>query len=150
MLEERIRECLELKKGELQHKRIRCRVPDSETRVAVDPGELDSMLLNLIDNAAYWLGQMQDGEERELTFRLAASDHANRVRVFVRDTGPGIAEDIIEKVFTPGFTRKPDGIGMGLTVASELVAEYGGRMSVERNGRNGACFSFDLPLKKKQ
>ncbi len=147
ILEERIKECLELKKGELQQKRIKCRVPGSETRVAVDPGELDSILLNLIDNAAYWLGQVQNGQERELTFRIASCEHGNRVKVFVADTGPGIDEDSIEKVFIPGFTRKPEGIGMGLTVASELVAEYGGRMAVAGTAK-GASFTFDLPVKR--
>jgi nitrogen-specific signal transduction histidine kinase len=52
-------------------------------------------------------------------------------------------------VFLPGVTRKPGGIGMGLTVASELVAEYDGKMSVRQPGaKGGASFVFDLPLTK--
>ena len=148
VLEERIRECLALERGDIERKRIKCRVPDSETRVATDPGELDAILLNLITNAVYWLGQVAE-DKRQLEFRLMEMDEGRRVRLWVHDTGPGLDERVVDKVFWPGVTRRPNGIGMGLTVASELVAEYGGRMFTKHPGRKGgASFAFDLPLKK--
>ena len=148
VLEERIHECLDLQSGEVNRKGIKCHIPDSETHVSVDPGELDAILLNLINNATYWLSQVSK-DEREIEFRLATINEGTRVRVWVHDTGPGIETDPVEKVFWPGVTGKPGGIGMGLTVASELVAEYGGRMAVKHPGtRGGASFAFDLPLKK--
>ena len=68
----------------------------------------------------------------------------------VHDTGPGIGKEDLEKVFLPGVTRKPGGMGMGLTVASELVAAYGGHMRTEYPGINGgASFAFDLPIRRK-
>jgi C4-dicarboxylate-specific signal transduction histidine kinase len=147
ILEEQIRECLSLQHGDIERKHIRCHVPDSETQVATDPGELDSILLNLITNAIYWLGEVAE-DERELEFRLMPIGEGTRVRVWVHDTGPGLDERDVEKVFWPGVTRKPGGIGMGLTVASELVAEYGGRMTAKHPGtKGGASFAFDLPLK---
>jgi C4-dicarboxylate-specific signal transduction histidine kinase len=52
-----------------------------------------------------------------------------------------------EKVFWPGVTKKKDGIGMGLTVASEIVAQYGGKMFLLKPGDlEGASLGFDLPL----
>ena len=148
ILEERIRECLILQRGEISRKGIKCHVPDSETHVAVDPGELDAILLNLITNSTFWLSQTPK-DKREIEFRLIPISEGERVRVWVHDSGPGIEEDDLEKVFWPGVTRKPSGIGMGLTVASELVAEYGGRMATKHPGtREGASFAFDLPLKK--
>jgi signal transduction histidine kinase len=147
ILEERIRECLSLQGGEIKRKGIKCHVPKSETHVAVDPGELDAILLNLINNAVYWLSQTSE-EKRDIEFRLQPMKEGNRVRVWINDTGPGIHEDDVEKVFWPGVTRKPGGIGMGLTVASELVGEYGGNMSAKHPGiKGGASFAFDLPLK---
>lgn len=147
-LEDRIRECLELQAGEMKRKSIRCQVPDSKTRVAVDPGELDAILLNLITNAAYWLNQVPE-DDRELEFRIASIDRGKRVRVWVHDSGPGIDEEDINKVFWPGVTHKPGGIGMGLTVASELVAQYNGQMIAKHPGtKGGASFAFDLPVKK--
>lgn len=148
VLEDQINDCLALQRGEIERKHVRCRVPDSKTHVAVDPGELDAIILNLITNAVYWLGDVPK-ENRELEFRLTPISGGQRVRVWVHDTGPGLDADDVEKVFWPGVTRKPGGIGMGLTVASELVAAYGGRMSTKHPGtKGGASFAFDLPLKK--
>lgn len=148
VLEEQIRECLEINRRELEKNQIRCSVPDSATRVAVDPGELDAIILNLVANAIYWLGDVPK-DKRELEFRFVTISDGQRIRVWVHDTGPGIAPKDVERVFWPGVTRKPGGIGMGLTVASELVAAYGGRMSTKHPGtKGGASFAFDLPLRK--
>lgn len=147
VLEEQIRECLALQLAEIEKKHIRCRVPDSETYVTADPGELDAIILNLVTNAVYWLGDVPK-ENRELEFRLVPINGGDRVRVWINDSGPGLDEDDLEKVFWPGVTRKPGGIGMGLTVASELVAAYGGRMFTKHPGtKGGASFAFDLPLR---
>jgi signal transduction histidine kinase len=147
VLEDRIRACLDLQKGELERKGIEYQVPKGETRVAVDPGELDAILLNLITNAFYWLGQVENGERR-IKFQITPSNDGARVHVRVHDNGPGVSEQDREKVFWPGFTKKPGGIGMGLTVASELVAEYGGKMHIAASGSlGGASFGFDLPMK---
>ena len=148
ILEDRIRDCLMLNQGEIKTKHIRCRVPESETAVAVDPGELDAIILNLVTNAAYWMGDVPK-EDRKLEFRFTPINEGDRVRIHVHDTGPGLDKEDVEKVFWPGVTRKPGGIGMGLTVASELVAAYGGRMATRSPGtKGGASFTFDLPLRR--
>lgn len=148
VLENQIRDCLMLHRDEIKRKHVQCHVPDSETMVAVDPGELDAILLNLVANAVYWLGDVPE-KNRKLEFRLTTTNNGKRVSVSVHDTGPGISNEDIEKVFWPGVTKKPGGIGMGLTVASELVSAYGGRMGIEYgNAKKGASFKFDLPLQK--
>ncbi|MBW8035830.1 MAG: hypothetical protein FVQ79_09420 [Planctomycetes bacterium] len=150
VLEDQIRDCLTLHRGEIEKKHVRCRVPDSATIVAADPGELDAIILNLVTNAVYWMGDVPK-EDRELEFHLTPISGGERVRVWVHDTGPGIDMEDVERVFWPGVTRKPGGIGMGLTVASELVAVYGGRMSTKHPGtKGGASFAFDLPLRKQR
>jgi len=150
VLEERIRSCLALAAGEIKRKGIVTACPEStQTRVAVDPGELDTILLNLINNATYWLDQAP--KERRLEFRLSSIMDGKHVRVFVHDSGPGVPKEDSERIFWPGVTGKPSGIGigMGLTVASELVAEYGGKMALRRPGTlGGASFCFDLPVKR--
>lgn len=146
ILEDQIRDCLTLHRGEIKINHVRCYLPDSKTEVAVDPGELDAIILNLVTNAVYWMREVPK-EHRELRFGLIKDE--DRVLVDVQDTGPGIDKDDFQKVFLPGVTRKPNGIGMGLTVASELVAAYGGRMSTKDQGaKGGASFAFDLPLRK--
>lgn len=149
VLEESIRRCLGLLARELRDLKAEIKTPSSETRVAVDPGELDAIILNLVSNATYWLRQPRN--RARLEFRLSRMQHGRRVKLTVDDSGPGVPEDDADKVFLPGVTRKPGGIGMGLTVASELVAEYGGQMCLVRPGRlGGATFSFDLPVKQEK
>lgn len=149
VLEEQIDRCVQLNEAELSRKNIRTKVPNSKTTVAVDPGELDAVILNLMSNAIYWLSDTEKSD-RKIEFRLSPINDGNRVRVWVHDSGAGIDEKDKEKIFRPGVTRKPGGIGMGLTVASEIISEYGGQMSAKLPGTlGGASFLFDLPTKSK-
>ena len=148
VLEERIRECVETQKEIMRKQNIKCKIPESETFVAVDPGELDTIILNLLVNSEYWLSKSPE-DQREIEFQLDWIDGGQRVCVSVHDTGPGIDDDDVEKIFWPGVTSKPDGIGMGLTVVSELVAAYGGDVLTIHPGEiGGASFIFDLPVRK--
>ena len=151
IVEDQIRECLALQAGEIGHNHIEPAVPDSQTSVAVDPGELDAILLNLIMNSIYWMKDVP-ADRRELKFNVEPVDgDAGRIRVRVQDSGLGVEEDDVERIFLPGMTRKPNGIGMGLTVASELVSAHGGRMRLEYGEDDpGASFAFDLPLSKRK
>ena len=148
ILENRIRSCLALRRNEIDEMLIKCRIPETETQVDIDPAELDSVILNLVMNAAYWLGAT-DRDNRRLRFEIESQDNEDRVIVWVHDNGPGIDEVDLESVFWPGVTRKPDGIGMGLTVASEIVAAHNGQMRTMHPGLiGGASFAFDLPRTK--
>ncbi|MEW6321502.1 MAG: sensor histidine kinase [Acidobacteriota bacterium] len=148
VVEESILRSVSMLDGEIKSKRIRVSAPShGATVVGVDPGELDAVLLNLLTNATYWLGQATEGD-RNLEVRTSLIDSGRRVRVAIHDSGPGVPEDDSERIFWPGVTNKPGGIGMGLTVAAELVSEYGGRLALVRPGRlGGATFTFDVPVK---
>jgi len=148
IIEESAKRCVEMLEGEWSAAKIVIAIPTgTSTEVAVDPGELDAVLLNLLSNAVYWLAH-KGGDERKIEIRIRKGAHGKRAFVEVHDTGPGVAEDMADKVFWPGVTQKPGGIGMGLTVASEIVAEYDGKLALDRKGKlGGATFLFDLPLK---
>ncbi len=147
VLEERIKSCIELQQISLESKHIVCVVPDSITKVAADPGELDTIILNLITNSEYWLCQIPKAQ-RKLIFECDIQNSGKFVRITVSDTGPGIEKEDLEKVFLPGVTRKPNGLGMGLTVAAELASIYNGNIHTIHTNGNGAVFVFDLPLLK--
>ena len=119
------------------------------TPVAIDPGELDTVLLNLVDNAIYWLSQGPKNQ-RILEIQVKRHKGSDRVKLGVHDSGPGVSAEDAEKIFWPGVTKKPGGIGMGLTIASEIVDAYDGKMAVEQGPgvHGGASFQFDLPLKQ--
>ena len=145
VIEESIERCLAMQRKEISSARVRVEaLPRTRTRAHVDPAELDTVVLNLVANAVYWL-RRHDGDRR-LGFRVAPRPSRGRVMVAVDDSGPGIETEDRDRVFWPGVTRKPDGMGMGLTVASEIVDSHGGTIRTTVPGRlDGATFDFDLP-----
>lgn len=145
VIEESIERCLAMQQKEISSARVRVEsLPRTRTRARIDPAELDTVVLNLVANAVYWL-RRHDGDRR-LGFRVAPRPSLGRVMVAVDDSGPGIETEDRDRVFWPGVTRKPDGMGMGLTVASEIVDSHGGTIRTTVPGRlDGATFDFDLP-----
>jgi signal transduction histidine kinase len=120
-------------------------VPDlPDCAVRCSDGVLVSLLSNLLRNAFKYLG---DAERREVTLRVyAASDS---VLFEVSDTGPGIPEELRERVFEP-YVRAPEarqkpGIGLGLATVQRLSEAHGGRADYRPRARGGSIFSFELP-----
>jgi signal transduction histidine kinase/DNA-binding response OmpR family regulator len=98
------------------------------------------ILINLILNAIQAVGE--GGLVRVSTRRSADGE---QVLFAVRDDGPGIAPDQLERIFDPMFTTKPEGSGLGLSIARELAASNGGTIHVESSPGNGATFTLRLP-----
>ncbi|MBN1546053.1 MAG: ATP-binding protein [Syntrophaceae bacterium] len=145
--EKSIQRCLTFIVKEIKELDVEVHIPDSETRVGVDPGELDAIILNLLTNSMYWL--RQTNRKRKLEFCVSPFSRHQRLKISIHDSGPGVNKDDADKIFLPGVTKKPGGIGMGLTVASELVAEYGGEIYLTQPGElGGASFTFDVPIKQ--
>jgi signal transduction histidine kinase len=109
--------------------------------VHVDPEQMKQAFLNLFRNAV----QAMDGEG-DLTVRAYSRD--GRVVVEVQDTGPGIPEEVREKMFTPFYTTKPMGTGLGLSLVKSLVEDHKGDISVESEPGEGATFRVSLPQVK--
>jgi sensor histidine kinase regulating citrate/malate metabolism len=117
--------------------------------VAIDPGELIPIIVNLMTNALYWLERVPE-DERQILIEILPSKDEARVDIRFHDSGPGVEEGWEERIFWPGITKKEEGIGMGLTVAPELVAQYNGKMYLIKPGElQGASLGFDLPLTRK-
>jgi signal transduction histidine kinase len=147
ILEESISRCLALVDGDVRRSKTTVTAPHAgPTKVAIDPGELDTVLMNLLLNALYWIPQSARPARLDIVVRR--TQDGKRARVTVSDSGTGVREEDADRIFLPGVTRKPEGIGMGLTVAAEIVSEHGGRISLVQPGKlGGATFAFDLPLK---
>ena len=149
VLNDSFNRCVSMLSEDIQasHVRVDSEV-DPRTSVLVDSGELDAIILNLLTNSLYWMRRID--EDRRLRFRSTLGAARDRVTVSFDDSGPGIEPEDRDQVFWPGVTRRPDGIGMGLTVAAELVEGHGGKMrTVVPGAMGGATFEFDLPLDKK-
>lgn len=112
-------------------------VPE-ELVIPLDRQRIQRVLVNLLVNA---LDVMPDGG----TIRISALVEHHSVLIKVRDTGPGIASEIRNRIFQPFVTAgKVGGLGLGLALSRQAVIDHGGRMWLE-SGSGGACFAFSLP-----
>ncbi|MEX0744252.1 MAG: ATP-binding protein [Phycisphaeraceae bacterium] len=124
---------------------------DAEQPIEIDadPDLLHQALLNLVRNA---VDAMADREQRELTLD-AAEDEAG-VLLTVRDTGPGIADDDIDRIFNPFFTTRNTGTGLGLAIVHRIVDAHGGSIAVHNEAADaggpdsagGAVFQLTLSV----
>lgn len=121
-----------------------------EIWIGVHKGELQTILINLIDNAIYWAVKHQQ-ENPCVAIRIHAfNTETGMLQLAIDDNGPGIKQEDAEKIFEPGVTAKPNGIGMGLVIVSEIAGQHGGKAAVMIPGElNGATFIVDMPYKIK-
>ncbi|WP_437624757.1 PAS domain-containing sensor histidine kinase [Sorangium sp. So ce1151] len=114
--------------------------------VHANEAQLGQVILNLLVNAAQAL---PDGKESENEIRITtALAPPGRVRIEVRDTGPGIAPELRSRIFDPFFTTKPigEGTGLGLAICHGIVTRFRGEIAVESEVGCGACFRVLLPV----
>jgi two-component system, NtrC family, sensor histidine kinase HydH len=112
--------------------------PDSPP-IECDPEQIKQVLLNLTINS---IQAMPDGGEIVLSTRVDGAG----VVIEVRDQGPGISPEHLEKVFDPFFTTKDTGTGLGLSVAHQIVSQHGGILNAKNNSDRGATLSLFLPI----
>jgi PAS domain S-box-containing protein len=109
-----------------------------------DRVQLQQVIINLVINAVEAMESVA-GRPRELTVRSGRRD-PDRVFLSVTDSGVGIPDTDAERVFTPFFTTKSSGMGMGLSICRSIVEAHEGRLSASRNQEDGATFEFVLPV----
>jgi signal transduction histidine kinase len=115
------------------------RFPDAMPTVTLDKDHVGQILWNLINNAV----QAMRGSGT-LTISVAVVD--GRLRIDVRDSGPGIAAADTAKIFQPLFTTKPQGVGLGLSISRAFARSNGGDLTFESTPGQGATFFLDLPI----
>jgi signal transduction histidine kinase len=110
-----------------------------------DRVQLQQVILNLIINAVEAMSDSSEGM-RELLISTA-EDQSNGVRVEVRDSGPGLSAESLDRLFNPFYTTKPAGMGMGLSICRSIIEEHGGQVWATANIPQGAAFHFTLPVR---
>jgi PAS domain S-box-containing protein len=109
-----------------------------------DRVQLQQVIINLMMNGIEAMQSVAD-RSRELVIR-SGQDDRRRVFLTVTDCGVGIASEDADRMFSPFFTTKSGGMGMGLSICRSIVEAHEGRLSVSRNEGPGATFQFVLPL----
>lgn len=112
--------------------------------VMVDKIQIQQVIVNLVRNA---IEAMEQSDRRELTISVGpAHDGDRRVLIDISDTGPGLAPEVLERLFQPFVTTKAHGMGVGLSICSSIVGGHGGELVAQSNAAGGTTFSFTLPM----
>jgi len=146
-INEAIREVIELTRGEAakQGASVRTVLGEGLPLIEGDRVQLQQVVLNLIVNGVQAMGAVEEGP-RELLVATARAE-PNGVLVAVKDSGPGVAPANLERLFTPFYTTKPGGLGMGLSICRSIIEAQGGRLWVTANLPRGAIFYFTVPTR---
>ena len=120
---------------------VRLVLPPDLPPVLADRVQVQQVLLNLIRNG---IEAMAASTRRELV--LSAVPEADRIRIEIADSGPGVPAEVAAQLFQPFVTSKPDGMGLGLAICRGIVEAHGGQLSMAANPQGGAVFAFTLPV----
>jgi len=141
-----IDETLDLLRAEAESRFVRVRFePDANLPpVFGDRIHLQQVMTNLVLNAFDAMGE-QPGDQRQLKVRTSHNGNGEAT-VTVSDTGTGIADELLPKLFQPLFTTKRKGLGMGLSITRTIVEAHHGQVRAKNNREGGASFTIDLPV----
>jgi signal transduction histidine kinase len=116
-----------------------------ELRIKCDRVQLQQVIINLIVNAMDAMSAVPRAKRKVTVTTMRVDNFAG---VVVSDAGPGIPTDKTETVFQPLFTTKPQGMGMGLSIARTIIDAHHGKIWAEKKAGSGAVFHISLPLSK--
>jgi signal transduction histidine kinase len=136
-------DCLGTVRGLVERNRIKVvtNLGHGEARVRANRVELRQVMVNLLHNA---VEAMPDGG----TVTVTSAVEGGALKVSVEDTGTGISDQDRARVFSPFFTTKAEGSGLGLVIARRIVTSYGGRITLDSKEGVGTRFSIYLPVSK--
>ena len=166
-LNETIGEVIAMARSEIRRNRVlfQTDLANDLPLIAGDRIQLQQVILNLLINAIEAMGGVRDGlrelgvssekvldiagGSEEGTLENKALSHAEwtHVLVAVRDSGPGLDPEGIDRLFDAFYTTKSQGMGMGLAISRSIVEAHGGRLWAAANQSKGAVFQFTLPLR---
>jgi signal transduction histidine kinase len=145
VLQDSVRNALFLLEPEFARRQVapRLALPEAPLAVQAEPVALEQIIHNLLTNALQALDQVAP-PERTLSVAITAADGQGTLTV--ADSGPGIAPEVLPRIFEPFFSTREGGLGLGLSLCESLAANMGGHLGVQSRSPRGAAFSLRLPL----
>lgn len=136
--------------GEFRHNSIRLRFELAKNLpvVYVDNIQIEQVIINLIKNSIDALKNLPENTHRQIAIQTQLNN-GNDIEIRVKDNGPGIDEAQQQKILTPFYTTKSDGMGMGLSISRSLVEAHDGVLHFNSKPEKGTTFYFTLPIRKK-
>jgi len=131
-----------------EHVNVKANLNGHYPQIVTDGEQISRVFTNIISNAVQAMNGPNAGKAGELSIDLGTDD--DFVWIKFKDSGCGIAEENINKIFEPLFTTKPKGIGLGLAISKRLVEQNGGKIEVASQVGVGTTFTVKLPLDKRR
>lgn len=122
--------------------RVELSLEPTSSQVDADRILIEQVILNLARNA---MEAMEQTPQARRALDISVCRHDGQAQVRVADSGSGIAEDVVASLFTPFFTTKSEGMGMGLNICRSIIESHRGRLWCEPNPEGGSVFLFTLP-----
>lgn len=143
-LNEIIRGAFEHFQHDIEALAVNITLPTQDDLVQVDALELQEVLINLVSNSLYWLARVP--KERRAIVVQCSRPVSGEVDIVFADSGPGIPKSNASSIFEPYFTTKPDGVGLGLVIAGEVIKDYynGSLELLDSGPLSGAVFKIKL------
>lgn len=138
IIENAINNIFILNQEELIKLNVAYSIPETQHNVTIDESELGQIFINLIQNAIYWLGTIESPRK----ILVEVIDECDGLAIFFSDNGPGIKPEIADDIFNPYFSTKPDGVGLGLAIIGEIMADYNGEFVLIESILGGASFKL--------
>ena len=113
----------------------------------IDVGQMKQVFLNLFNNAAEAINA-SSGRKGIVTIVARCLEGQEKVEIKIKDTGPGVPKEVLEKVFEPHFTTKKDGHGLGLFTCERIIRNHHGKLTVQSTPGQGTVFTITLPKAK--
>ena len=126
-----------------QQVEIVLQIPSALPEVHVDPVLMQQVLLNLLRNAIEANREAHPDNPSQVCLQLSAGE--GRVHLRVTDQGPGVSTEQLDKLFTPFYTSKTDGLGLGLSMSQSIIESFGGGLEALPTGQGGLCLHGWLP-----
>ncbi len=142
-----VNEAIELSLTSLRKAGIKLQVSLAEgpLQCFADPQLIKQVALNLINNAA----QALEENKTEKIIKISTSAINKNIIIAIVDSGPGVKQEIRQKIFDPFFSTRKDGSGIGLSIVQRIVTDHQGIISVSENRYGGATFQIELPVEKR-
>ncbi len=131
-----INSCIANVINEIQFKKINIKIPEKDMLILADESKLEIVFSNLIKNAIDAIGDNPGSIE------IKCQEKDNHVVIDIIDSGSGVKEDDINKIFEPLYTTKQTGTGLGLVSCKNIIEQHGGKLSVKNNP---TTFTITLP-----
>jgi len=136
-----VNQTLPFLKTVVQRKKILLDLEEEKIPAQAEPCLLQQVVFNLVRNALEAVG-----EKGQVCIKTYI--HQHQAWLSVQDNGCGIPESLQEKIFSPFFTTKSEGTGLGLRISYQVIKKFGGQLKVQSKAGEGSCFTCSLPLTK--